>query len=97
MAEKVRHLSLARVGARVVSPTPSAPPAPHLAPSAERSLPPCGALTHTPSYALPFLQQNFALKPYLDAIKATLHASLCIENFASRIVERHNKPEIEVG
>jgi hypothetical protein len=27
----------------------------------------------------------------------TLHASLCIENFASQIVERHNKPEIEVG
>ena len=40
---------------------------------------------------------NFALKPYLDAIKATLHAALCVENFASQIVERHNKPEIEVG
>lgn len=40
---------------------------------------------------------NSALKPYLDAIKTTLHASLCIENFASQIVERHNKPEIEVG
>ena len=40
---------------------------------------------------------NSALRPYLDAIKTTLHASLCIENFASQIVERHNKPEIEVG
>ena len=40
---------------------------------------------------------NFALKPYLDCIKATLHAALCVENFASQIVERHNKPEIEVG
>lgn len=40
---------------------------------------------------------SFALKQYLDCIKATLHASLCIENFASQIVERHNKPEIEVG
>ena len=40
---------------------------------------------------------NYALKPYLDCIKATLHASLCIENFASQVVERHNKPEIEVG
>ena len=39
---------------------------------------------------------NFALKPYLDCIKATLHAALCVENFASQIVERHNKPEIEV-
>lgn len=40
---------------------------------------------------------NFALKPYLDVIRETLHASLCISNFASQIVERHNKPEIEVG
>jgi hypothetical protein len=40
---------------------------------------------------------SFALKPYLDCIKATLHASLCVENFASQIVERHNKPEVEVG
>ena len=42
-------------------------------------------------------RQNFALKPYLDCIKATLQSALCIENFASQIVERHNKPEIEVG
>ena len=40
---------------------------------------------------------NYALKPYLDCIKATLGAALCVENFASQIVERHNKPEIEVG
>ena len=40
---------------------------------------------------------NYALKPYLDCIKATLNAALCVENFASQIVERHNKPEIEVG
>ena len=40
---------------------------------------------------------NYALKPYLDVIRETLHASLCISNFASQIVERHNKPEIEVG
>mgnify|MGYP002846744409 CR=1 FL=1 len=38
-----------------------------------------------------------ALKSYLDCIKATLQAALCVENFASQIVERHNKPEIEVG
>ncbi len=42
-------------------------------------------------------KQNYALKPYLDCIKATLQAALCVENFASQIVERHNKPEIEVG
>lgn len=36
------------------------------------------------------------LKPYLNAVKATLQASLCIQNFDSRVVERHNKPEVEV-
>ena len=41
--------------------------------------------------------KNFALAPYLDVIKATLNSALCINNFASQIVERHNKPEIEVG
>ena len=40
---------------------------------------------------------SLALRPYLDCIKATLQSALCIENFASQIVERHNKPEIEVG
>ena len=38
-----------------------------------------------------------ALKPYLDVIRETLNAALCLQNFASQIVERHNKPEIEVG
>ena len=42
-------------------------------------------------------KKNFALAPYLDVIKATLNSALCINNFASQIVERHNKPEIEVG
>ena len=42
-------------------------------------------------------RENLALKPYLDCIKVTLNAALCVENFASQIVERHNKPEIEVG
>ncbi|CAF1541851.1 unnamed protein product [Didymodactylos carnosus] len=37
-----------------------------------------------------------AQKPYLDAIRATLQAAFCIENFESQIVERHNKPEVEV-
>ena len=36
------------------------------------------------------------MKPYLDCIKATLVASLCIKNFPSQIVERHNKPEVEI-
>ena len=36
-----------------------------------------------------------ALQPYLDAIRATLNAALCLRNFASQVVERHNKPEVE--
>jgi len=40
---------------------------------------------------------SHALKPYLDAVKESLNAALCLQNFASQIVERHNKPEIEVG
>jgi len=35
------------------------------------------------------------LQPYLKAIRATLDAALCIRNFASQTVERHNKPEVE--
>ena len=37
-----------------------------------------------------------ALQLYLDAVAQTLHAALCLTNFASQIVERHNKPEVEV-
>eukprot|EP00924_Labyrinthula_sp_SR-Ha-C_P015400 augustus_masked-scaffold_71-processed-gene-0.61-mRNA-1 protein AED:0.06 eAED:0.06 QI:0/-1/0/1/-1/1/1/0/170 len=35
------------------------------------------------------------LAPYLDCIRHTLTASLCLRNFPSQVVERHNKPEIE--
>ncbi|KAJ8047759.1 Actin-related protein 2/3 complex subunit 4 [Holothuria leucospilota] len=35
------------------------------------------------------------LRPYLDAVRATLSAAMCIENFSSQNVERHNKPEVE--
>lgn len=34
---------------------------------------------------------------YLDTIRATLTSALCLSNFASQIIERHNKPEVEVG
>lgn len=37
-----------------------------------------------------------ALKPYLDAVQHTLTAALCLKNFPSQTVERHNKPEAEV-
>lgn len=36
------------------------------------------------------------LKPYLSAVRATLEAAMCLENFSSQIVERHNKPEVEI-
>ncbi len=36
------------------------------------------------------------LKTYLDAVRASLEACLCLTTFPSQQVERHNKPEIEV-
>jgi actin related protein 2/3 complex subunit 4 len=36
------------------------------------------------------------LKPYMNAVRATLEAAMCVQHFESRIVERHNKPEVEV-
>lgn len=37
------------------------------------------------------------LRPYLNAVRSTLTASMCLENFASQIVEKHNVPEVEAG
>lgn len=39
--------------------------------------------------------QANTLKPYLDAIRSTLTAAICLQNFSSQEVERHNKPEVE--
>ena len=36
------------------------------------------------------------LKPYLNAGRSTLTAAMCLESFNSQVVERHNKPEVEV-
>lgn len=36
------------------------------------------------------------LRPYLNAVRHTLTAAMCLENFDSPVVERHNKPEVEV-
>ncbi|KAG4306082.1 hypothetical protein PORY_000070 [Pneumocystis oryctolagi] len=41
-----------------------------------------------------FKQAN-SLRLYLQCVRSTLTAALCIQDFASQIVERHNKPEIE--
>lgn len=43
-----------------------------------------------------FSLQTATLRPYLNAVRATLQAALCLENFSSQVVERHNKPEVEV-
>ncbi|KAJ2338017.1 Arp complex subunit, partial [Coemansia sp. RSA 2671] len=37
------------------------------------------------------------LRPYLSAVRSSLTAALCLENFASQIVEKHNVPEVEAG
>ncbi|XP_017494918.1 PREDICTED: actin-related protein 2/3 complex subunit 4-like [Rhagoletis zephyria] len=36
------------------------------------------------------------LRPYLQAVRRTLEAAICLVNFNSQVVERHNKPEIEL-
>ena len=40
--------------------------------------------------------QAATLKPYLTAVRHTLTAAMCLEDFSSQVVERHNKPEVEV-
>nr|KAJ3421784.1 Arp complex subunit [Polyrhizophydium stewartii] len=42
-------------------------------------------------------RRSNTLRPYLNAVRATLTAALCLENFSSQVVERHNKPEVEAG
>lgn len=36
------------------------------------------------------------LRPYLQAVRRTLEAAICLVNFNSQVVERHNKPEVEI-
>ncbi|KAK3695590.1 hypothetical protein B0T22DRAFT_112455 [Podospora appendiculata] len=36
-----------------------------------------------------------SLRPYLQAVRSSLTAALCLSNFASQTAERHNVPEIE--
>jgi len=35
------------------------------------------------------------LAPYLKAVRSTITAAMCLQNFGSQMVERHNKPEVE--
>ena len=41
-----------------------------------------------------FSQAN-TLRPYLNCVRSTLNAAMCLSNFPSQNVERHNKPEVE--
>ena len=57
------------------------------------------AATNFYSYGYPKVLisiQAATLKPYLNAVRATLEAAMCLENFYSQRVERHNKPEVEI-
>ncbi|OWF54592.1 Actin-related protein 2 3 complex subunit 4 [Mizuhopecten yessoensis] len=40
--------------------------------------------------------QSATLKPYLNTVRHTLTSAMCLQNFDSQMVERHNKPEVEV-
>ncbi|XP_003464133.3 actin-related protein 2/3 complex subunit 4 isoform X1 [Cavia porcellus] len=53
-------------------------------------------LLHFRFPAQPAPAMTATLRPYLSAVRATLQAALCLENFSSQVVERHNKPEVEV-
>jgi actin related protein 2/3 complex subunit 4 len=39
--------------------------------------------------------QSQSLRPYLQAVRSSVTAALCLSNFASQTSERHNVPEIE--
>ena len=36
-----------------------------------------------------------AHKSYLNVVRNSLNAAICVQNFESRVTERHNKPEVE--
>jgi len=35
------------------------------------------------------------LRPYLNCVRSTVTAAMCLQNFGSQVIERHNKPEVE--
>ncbi|KAI5960722.1 PRP40 [Candida margitis] len=41
-------------------------------------------------------KQSQSLKPYLTAVRSSLTAAICLQDFSSQLVERHNRPEVEV-
>jgi len=44
-----------------------------------------------------YLRMTTSQKPYLACVRSTLNAAMCLQNFGCQEVERHNKPEVEVG
>ena len=36
------------------------------------------------------------IKSYVQAIRSTLEVVLCLRDFPSELVEKHNKPEVEI-
>lgn len=46
-------------------------------------------------YLLLSYWQSQSLRPYLQCVRSSLTAALCLSNFASQTSERHNVPEIE--
>ncbi|OWZ23576.1 ARP2/3 complex protein [Phytophthora megakarya] len=52
-------------------------------------------INHGPSSPDTILQAN-TLAPYLSSIRSSLDSALCLRNFPSQTVERHNKPEVEL-
>lgn len=56
-------------------------------------------MVHIPVWSITLTLYHFqaaTLRPYLSAVRCTLEAAMCLENFSSQVVERHNKPEVEV-
>lgn len=41
--------------------------------------------------------QSQSLQPYLSAVRTLLTVAVSLDNFASQVAERHNRPEIEAG
>ena len=44
----------------------------------------------------PLTKKTKKTRRYLNTVRSTLDAALCLRNFPSQVVERHNKPEVEV-
>ena len=66
------------------------PPQPSL-PPLHSPLPP-SSHSSFPSFSQ---NKNMAQSAYLECLRSTLSAAICLQNFPSQIIERHNKPEAE--